>query len=155
MVLIFSLIKTEYMKLLFFFLLLSSSLLGQGTGEMSGTVVDEDGFTMPFVRILVACEQNGVQTIVTGADTDVDGEFHFLCLEVGSYNLIVRNYSGEDLTIEKIQVMENTISRLGDIKLTYPEIIGCDFGLPYPTIQNTMDPFGSYITLKSEDLRMR
>ena len=142
------------MKLLFVFLLSSSSLIGQGLGEVRGTVVDLNGEILPFVRILLFSDKEDVETLVAHTETDVDGQFWIKPVEPGLYDMIMRSYASEDVTIENLEILEDHINFMGELRI-HTEIISCDFGLPTPMMKETMDPFGRSITITSEDIKMR
>jgi hypothetical protein len=77
----------NYLKLLFFpavFLLLVGSLMAIETGEIKGTVTDEDGVPLPGVSITLRSDSlQGTRTTVT----ETDGTFRFPLLPVGKYDV--------------------------------------------------------------------
>lgn len=92
--------KTALAHLLFALLLMPSQLFSQSTGSIGGTVIDSKDKT-PLGGAIVKIE--GTQR---GAETDANGEFVILNVDVGTYNLVATyvGYNGEKKTGVKVSV---------------------------------------------------
>lgn len=126
-----------------------------GTGEVIGIVVDEDGLSVPFVRVLVFSSGDINSEIKAGAVTDFDGYFRISNLWPGTYDIEFNDeYSGRDtIRLTNVEIRPDRITFLDQVMSDPLEIICCFGPWPIPSIQ--LDPFGGPTIIKSEDIRMR
>jgi hypothetical protein len=92
--------KTALAHLLLALLLMPNHLFSQSTGSIGGTVIDSKDKT-PLGGAIVKIE--GTQR---GAETDANGEFVILNVDVGTYNLVATyvGYNGEKKTGVRVSV---------------------------------------------------
>ncbi len=95
----------------FFTLFLSVTAYSQTTGSISGSVVDENN--QPLVGATVKVQNSGL-----GAETDGNGEFLILNVDVGSYNLEIRYVGYATQIINTVKVSVDQKTKLGVIKMS-------------------------------------
>ena len=146
------------MRLLLFFLLVSQMSIGQSDlGSIKGTVIDEDGQGVPFVRVVVYFPGQD-EAIQAGAQTDFDGNFYLNSIPAGLYDIVIDGeVEGLDSArLSGVEVLSDQITFIDQVEMTYQDVICCCFGfVPLQKSLRTleMDPFGRSITIKKEDIR--
>jgi TonB-dependent receptor len=96
--------KFFFISILFSFISLSIS--AQGTGKISGLVVDADyGDALIGVNVLI-------EGTIQGGATDFDGKFLIPQIKVGKYNVIVSMIGFTKQTIKEIEVKNNETTKI-------------------------------------------
>jgi hypothetical protein len=79
------------------------------TGEIRGKVTDSNlGEPLPFVQVKVFSED----IMVTGALTDIDGEFRIANLEPGVYDLLIEHIGYPSKRLKDIKVKQGSITKI-------------------------------------------
>lgn len=79
----------------------------QNTGELKGTVTEQDGKTpIPFATVTL--EQSG--KVITSQSTDIDGNYWFKNITEGIYDLKVTSIGLSPLVVNNISIMSNQIT---------------------------------------------
>jgi len=108
---------------LFWFVLASSSLFGQATGSLLGTVKDASGSVIPGAKVTVVSQDTAVTRVV---QTDAAGDYRAPLLLVGHYTIRV-SYTGFQEAVQK------------DITLQVDESREVDFTLAPATVQQAIE----------------
>jgi Ca-activated chloride channel family protein len=88
-------------------LLFISFSWSQTTGELKGTVTEQDGGTgIPFANVML--EQNG--KMITGQPTDIDGNFWIKNIQPGTYDLKITSAGLSDYLITGVIITPGTIT---------------------------------------------
>ena len=100
-------------------LLLSSTMLfAQTTGSIQGTVVDsQTGQIMEMVAVQLFNNTDGDSTMVTGAQTDMEGFFYFMKLKEGKYKIVLSSLGYHSRTIPVTLTPEKMIHDLGRLSM--------------------------------------
>lgn len=145
------------MKTLFTFLLLSSFSIGQPqVGSIRGTVIDEDDYGIPFIRIDVYSSEERDSEILESSFCDLDGRFQFNWVADGSYNLIIsdRSEGYDSIRVTEVEVSIGQITFLDSIQMNKNLENWADIPMPMPAIRSLrLDPFGHSTVIESEDIR--
>jgi len=99
----------------FFTLFLSVTAYSQTTGSISGTVVDEKN--QPLIGAIVKI----VEKAGLGAETDANGEFIILNVDVGTYTAQISYVGYTTKTVSDIKVSVDQKNKIGVIQLTTGE----------------------------------
>ena len=145
------------MKTLFAFLLLSSFSIGQRqVGSIRGTVIDEDDYGIPFMRIDVYSSEEQDSEIIESGFCDLDGRFQFNWIADGRYNLIIsdRSEGYDSVRVTEVEVSIGQITFLDSIQMNKNLENWADIPMPMPAIRLLrLDTFGQSTVIESEDIR--
>ena len=107
-------------RAILFLLILSSSLAyAQQSGSIQGTVVDsQSGQILEMVAVQLFTYSGSDSTMVSGAQTDMDGYFYFMKLKPGKYKLVLSSL-GYNTRIIPIELTDDDMIRnVGKLSLT-------------------------------------
>ncbi len=104
--------------LLISMLLSSTMLFAQQTGSIQGTVVDsQSGQIMEMVAVQLFAYADGDSTMVTGAQTDMEGFFYFMKVKEGDYKIILSSLGYHTRIIPVKLTPEKMIHDLGRLTM--------------------------------------
>ncbi len=94
-------------------LFISNIIYSQGTGSVKGKVVDDKGQPAEFANVSILLDNK----LVTGASTDLEGNFFIKSIPVGKYDLKVTYQGMADGFINGVSISDDDITFLDKIKL--------------------------------------
>ena len=106
---------TKSVAVLFFAALMSTSIAySQATASLRGTVTDPSGAVIPDATITLKSSENGSSRRTS---TDINGEYSFLQVTPGDYNLLAEKSGFATVTNAHVKLLVNTPETL-DLKMS-------------------------------------
>ncbi|MFK7787460.1 MAG: carboxypeptidase-like regulatory domain-containing protein [Crocinitomicaceae bacterium] len=143
------------MKFTFFFLLFTQVSFAQmNLGELKGTVISQDGESVPFAKAILYKGDSLREEFVGGAMTDFDGDFMIKAIPAGTYNLEITDDVGLAIPkyIKGIVIKTDEITSFEKIEVKYDETIECGYDGPIIPIVPKKE-IGNGVIIEKEDIR--